>query len=89
MFLGLLDVSDLFSERAGCERTGDPSQRGGGLAYISSACTEHFGQEATTQGDLVFVSGPAGCEHTGDQSHSGGGTGIHFKAHALSTLGSM
>ena len=46
-------------------------------------------QEATTQGDFVFVSGPAGCEHTGDPSHSGGGTGIHFKAHALSTLGSM
>ena len=61
----------------------------GGLASVSSACTEHFGQEATTQGDLVFVSGPAGCEHTGDPSHSGGGTGIHFKAHALSTLGSM
>ena len=30
-------------------------------------------QEATTQGDFVFVSGPAECERTGDPSQRGGG----------------
>ena len=89
MFLSPLDVSDLFLSVLDVSTQAIQAIQVGGLAYISSACTKHFGQEATTQGDLVFVSGPAGCEHTGDQSHSGGGTGIGFKAHALSTLGSM
>ena len=35
MFLGLLDVSDLFSQRAGCEHTDDQREVVGGLAYIS------------------------------------------------------
>ena len=35
MFLSLLDVSDLFSERAGCEHTDDHREVGWGLACTS------------------------------------------------------
>ena len=44
MFLGLLDVSDLFLSVLDVNARAIQANEVGGLASVSSACTEHFEQ---------------------------------------------